>query len=61
LNDIEEYGQRRHRTVILDLRDKPFADACLPGELFQRDVLLGSFCLDLIADEQEQFFIHGDG
>jgi hypothetical protein len=61
LNDIEQNGQRRHRAVILDLRDKPLADPGLPGKLFQRDVLLRSFRLDLVADQQKELFIHFTG
>jgi hypothetical protein len=26
--------------------------------LFERDILLCAFCLDLVAEKQEKFFVH---
>ena len=52
VDDIQQHRQRRYRTIILNLRDEPFADTGLLGELFERDILQRPFRLDLVTDEQ---------
>jgi hypothetical protein len=58
MDDIEEDGEGGQGTVVLDLGDQALADAGLGGQFSKRDILLGSFGLDLIADKEKEFFVH---
>ena len=58
VDNVEKDGEGGYGAVVLDLRDESFTNARLLGELFQGDIFLGSFCLDLIPDQQEELFIH---
>jgi hypothetical protein len=58
VDDIKKDRKGRNGTVVLDLRDESFTDTGLLGQLFQRDILLSSFRLDLVPDQQKEFFVH---
>jgi hypothetical protein len=49
--DIEQHRERGDGPVVLDLRDQSLTDTGPGSQLFEGDVLLRSFGLDLIADE----------
>jgi hypothetical protein len=58
VDDIKKDRQGGNGTVIFDLGDEPFADTGLSCQLFQGDILLCPLGLDLVAEKQQEFFVH---